>query len=115
MYGLAHVGYPISQSLLRTQDRRKLVGFFWNSDLYPGQQVSAPDFERLLDWWVPRSNLSSATQRTAGAIVPRGRKMAEIASLELSTWNGSLPDKESLPEEYGYRSYGSPSECRRRA
>ena len=97
MYGLAHVGYPISQSLLRTQDRRKLVGFFWNSDLYPGQQVSAPDFERLLDWWVPRSNLSSAAKNRWSNRSAR-RKMAEIASLELSTWNGSLPDKESLPE-----------------
>ena len=97
MSGLAHVGYPISQSLLRAQDRRKLVEFFWSSGLYPGQQVSAPDFERLLDYWVPRSNLSSATKNRWSNRFAR-RKMAEIASLELSTWNGSLPDKESSPE-----------------
>ena len=97
MSGLAHVGYPISQSLLRAQDRRKLVEFFWSSGLYPGQQVSALDFERLLDYWVPRSNLSSAT-KTRWSNRSARRKMAEIASLELSTWNGSLPDKESSPE-----------------
>ena len=97
MSGLSHVGYPISQSLLRTQDRRKLVDFFWSSGFYPGQQVSALDFERLLDYWVPRSNLSSAT-KTRWSNRSARQKMAEIASLELSTWNGSLPDKESLPE-----------------
>ena len=97
MSGLAHVGYPISQSLFRDQDRRKLVEFFWSSGLYPGQQVSAPDFERLLGYWVPRSNLSSAA-KTRWSNRSARRKMAEIASLEFSIWNGSLPDKESSPE-----------------
>ena len=97
MSGLTHVGYPISQSLLRAQDRRKLVEFFWNSGLYPGQQVSAPDLERILDYWVTRSSLSSAAKVRWRNRSTR-RKMAEIASLELSTWDGSLPDQESATE-----------------
>ena len=97
MSGLAHVGYPISQSLLRAQDRLKLVEFFWNSSLDPGQQVSPLDLERLLDYWILRSNLSSVA-KTRWSNRSARRKMAEIASLELSTWNGMLPDKESLPE-----------------
>ena len=97
MSGLTHVGYPISQSLFRAQDRRKLVEFFWNSGLYPGQQVSPPDLERLLDYWVTRSSLSSAA-KARWHNRPTRRRMAEIASLELSTWDGSLPDQESAPE-----------------
>ena len=97
MSGLTHVGYPISQSLLRAQDRLKLVEFFWSSSLYPGQQVSPPDMERLLDYWVTGSNLSSVAKTRWSNRFAR-RKMAEIASLELSIWNGTLPDKESLPE-----------------
>ena len=97
MSGLTHVGYPISQSLLRAQDRLKLIEFYWSSGLYPGQQVSPLDLERLLDYWFTRSNLSSVA-KLAGATVPQGGRWAEIASLELSIWNGTLPDRESLPE-----------------
>ena len=97
MSGLVHVGYPISQSLFRAQDRRKLVEFFWSSGLYPGQQVSPPDIERLLEFWVTRSNLSSAA-KTRWRNRSARRKMSEIVSLELSTWDGALPDRESSPE-----------------
>ena len=95
MSRLIHVGYPISQSLLRTQDRLKLVEFFWSSGLYPGQQVSPLDLERLLDYWVPQSNLSSPAKIRWRNLSTK-RKMAEVASLELSNWNGTIPDKESL-------------------
>ena len=97
MSGLTHVGYPISQSLLRAQDRLKLIEFYWSSGLYPGQQVSPLDLERLLDYWFTRSNLSSVA-KTRWSNRSARRKMAEIASLELSIWNGTLPDRESLPE-----------------
>ena len=97
MSGLTHVGYPISQSLFRAQDRTKLVEFFWSSGLYPGQQVSPLDLERLLDYWIPESNLSSAAKARWSNRFAR-RKMAEIASLELGIWKGTLPDRETLSD-----------------
>ena len=95
MFSLAHVGYPISQSLLRSHDRRKLVEFFCGADLYPGQQVSPIDLERLMSYWVPRSNLSQAAKTHWQGSPSAKRRMVEVASLELSSWNGSTPATEA--------------------
>lgn len=93
MYGLSHVGYPISQALLRSHDRQKLPEFFWGASLDPEQEVSPADMERLMAPWVPNSSLSQAA-KTSWKNEAARRRMAEVASLELSAWDGRLPTHE---------------------
>ena len=90
MYGLSHVGYPISQSLLRSQDRQKLAEFFGEEGLVPGHHVPPGDMERLMGQWVPKSSLSQAA-KTSWKNGAARRRMAEVASLELVSWDGTLP------------------------
>lgn len=90
MYGLSHVGYPISQALLRAHDRQKLPEFFWSAGLEPQQEVPPADMERLMTYWIPSSSLSQAAKTSWNNNAAR-RRMAEVAGLELSTWNGSIP------------------------
>lgn len=94
MYGLAHVGYPISQALLRAHDRQKLPEFFAGAELQPAQEIPAPDLERLMTHWVPNSSLSQAAKTSWNNSAAR-RRMAEAAGLELSTWDGTLPVHET--------------------
>jgi len=90
MYGLAHVGYPISQALLRANDRQKLPEFFWEAGFEPGQELPPADMERLMTHWVPNSTLSQAAKASWRNNTAK-RRMAEVASLELSSWNGAIP------------------------
>jgi len=94
MYGLSHVGYPISQALLRANDREKLSEFFMGVNLEPRQYIPPADMERLMAYWVPQSLLSAAAKTNWKNNSAR-RRMAEIASLELSVWDGTIPAHEA--------------------
>lgn len=94
MYGLSHVGYPISQALLRANDREKLPAFFLGANLEPKQDIPPADMERLMTYWVPNSSLSQAA-KTSWKNNSAKRRMAEIASLELSVWDGTIPVHET--------------------
>ena len=89
MYRLAHVGYPISQSLLRANDRNKLPELFEAAELEAGQMLPPGDMERIMDPWVPVSPLSQAAKSSWKDTSAR-RRMAEAASLELGAWSGRL-------------------------
>ena len=93
MYGLSHVGYPISQALLRSNDREKLAEFFLEEGFNPGQEVPPGDMGRLMAPWVPKSSLSQAA-KTSWKNASARRRMAEFASLALGTWDGGHPEAE---------------------
>ena len=93
MYGLSHVGYPISQALLRSSDRERLAEFFWEEGFNPGQDVPPGDMGRLMAPWVPKSSLSQAAKTSWNNASAR-RRMAEFASLALGTWDGAHPETE---------------------
>ena len=90
MYRLKHVGFPISQALLRSNDRQKLPEFFLTAGLDSRQDLPPRDMERIMDPWVPESQLSQAARASWKDGAAR-RHMAEVASLELSTWDGARP------------------------
>ena len=90
MYKLAHVGWPLSQALLRSHDRQRLPGFFREAGLEAGQDLPASDMEDMLKPWVPASSLSQAAKASWRDGAAR-RRMAEVASLELSMWDGATP------------------------
>ena len=91
MYGLSHIGYPISQSLLRSHDRQKLADLFLNGGLSPGHAISPRDMERLMDPWIATSALSQSA-KTSWENGPARHRMAEVASQELSNWDGTVPE-----------------------
>lgn len=87
------VSVPLSQVLLRAEDRRRLVGLFDAFDLTPGQLLSMADMVALLGDWLLHetgcAQLKSLWKREG-----LRERIAEIACLELETWAGA-PSSES--------------------
>lgn len=88
-----HVGVPISQALLKEGDRLNLHQLFYKYRLSPGQSLSPVDMRRLLADWLPTSSLSPYAKTLWGQGADQQRRIAEIASIELAAWDGSLPDE----------------------
>lgn len=90
-----HVGYPMSQSLLRACDRRRLPDFFRSAGLEPDSEVSENRVFTLLRAWaaLPGCGL---TQRARAAIANAAdidlHEIAETVVRELRTWDGELRD-----------------------
>ncbi len=82
-----HVSIPLSQALLREQDREAFPDLFDAYDLRPGQVISRADMLRLLQDWVPHSKLSQTVKRLWRRVEVRER-VAEIAGGELKAWDG---------------------------
>ncbi|ORV14880.1 hypothetical protein [Mycobacterium celatum] len=93
-YALTHryVGLPMSQALIREGDRRKFPEMFARYGLSPGMQIAPDALTRYLDDWLkPGSsapgNLVKLWQRPTSH-----ERIASIAAVELSNWDGVLPD-----------------------
>nr|WP_046283352.1 hypothetical protein [Mycobacterium sp. UM_NZ2] len=93
-YALTHryVGLPMSQALVRAGDRRKFPEMFAHYGLSPGMQIAPDALTHYLDDWLkPGSsapgNLVSLWQRPTSH-----ERIASIAAVELSNWDGVLPD-----------------------
>jgi hypothetical protein len=91
-----HVGFPLSQCLLRAVDRRRLPDFFRTVGLEPASEISAARLFALLRAWaaLPASGL---TQRARRAIARAEdidlSEIAETVLRELRTWDGELRDE----------------------
>ena len=89
-----HIGYPISQCVLRAVDRRRLPDFFRAVGLSPGRQVSGQRLRTLFRAWArPGSGISEAGRamaRADGAGAQEG--VEEILLRELASWDGELRD-----------------------
>ena len=92
----AHVGYPISQCLLRDSDRRRLTEFFRSIGLKPGDEITPSElFTYLRSWANPGCGLSDPAVRViAGASGSVAEEIAEIAHAELSGWSGEVLDEQ---------------------
>ncbi|MEZ5080350.1 MAG: hypothetical protein R2878_06800 [Thermoleophilia bacterium] len=84
---LTHIGYPISQALIRSADRQALHELFEVRGLEPGQDVSLSDMAALLEPWL-RSDLPSPTLRRIARNEGGRSRIAEVAVTELRAWNG---------------------------
>lgn len=89
-----HIGYPISQCVLRAVDRRRLPDFFRAVGLSPGTEVSGQRLRTLFRAWArPGSGISEAGRamaRSDGAGAQEG--VEEILLRELGSWDGQLRD-----------------------
>lgn len=86
----SYVGVPISQALLREEERLELRELFLEYRLRPGQQVASSDMLRLLKEWVPKADVSPTLKRLFGQAEAQAR-IADIASIELQAWDGTVP------------------------
>lgn len=89
-----HVGYPISQCLLRDADRRKLPDFFRWEGLVPGQDANARELVPRLRTWASMDRCSLSRQ--ACGIFSGGEELALQAAgtvaAELRSWGGESVD-----------------------
>jgi hypothetical protein len=81
-----HVGLPISQALVREADRRQITQMFDDMGLQAGMPISTTEMKDHLAQWLIRSgskNLQGMWRREAAR-----DRIAEIAVVEFSTWDG---------------------------
>lgn len=90
-----HIGYPLSQTLLRACDRRRLPDFFSVAGLAPGTDISPDRLFVLLRAWAaqPSCGFTARARRAISAAEDVDREeIAETVARELSAWDGLLRD-----------------------
>lgn len=92
-----YVSIPVSQSILRAHDRRKLTEFFYDADLRPDSAPSESELEQLFDWWLNRGGHSISMNLEN--LWRRGKaekaRILEVIGQQLEHWDGTLPDSNS--------------------
>lgn len=92
--GHSHVRLPLSQALLRTEDRRRLPKFFTEAGLVAGETLSAKKLNRLHGGLLgERRDLFTAH---ACKVFTDHRRAAALEQVcrELSEWDGSYSERE---------------------
>ena len=92
------IGLPLSQALIRAQDRAKLPVLFAQYGLQSGQRISVQAMQELLAEWVPNSQVTPSLKRLWRKRSNRER-ISEVVCAELEGWDGMLPE-ELRPTEY---------------
>lgn len=91
---LTHIGWPISQALLRAADRAKLAHFFQQCDVPPGSDIDPSDILPLLSAWAAQDNcpLSSWPRTLVRSGGDSARQVAELVAAEARSWDGAVED-----------------------
>ena len=84
-----YIGLPLSQALVRAQDRIKLPSLFGQCGLQPGQRISVRAMQELLEEWLPNSQVTPSLKRLWSKISNRER-ISEVACGELEGWDGTF-------------------------
>ena len=84
------IGLPLSQALVRAQDRTKLPNLFAQFGLQPGQRISVQTMQHLLGDWLPRSQVTQSLKRLWSKSANKER-ISEVVCAELQGWDGALP------------------------
>ena len=85
-----YISLPISQALIRAQERERLSEFFTSYQFNPGQQVAKDDMVGMLSRWIPNSGVTGL--RNAWRRGPdMQRRIAEVVCTELEHWQGEPP------------------------
>lgn len=85
-----YISLPISQALIRAQERDRLSEFFALYQFNPGQQVARADMEAMLGRWIPGSGASGLRDVWARGPEMR-RRIADVVCTELEHWTGDRP------------------------
>ena len=85
-----YISLPISQALIRAQERERLSEFFTAYEFNPGQQVAKDDMEVMLARWIPNSG-ATGLRSVWGRGPDMRRRIAEVVCTELEHWQGESP------------------------
>ncbi|WP_394276742.1 hypothetical protein [Luteococcus sp.] len=89
----AHVGYALSQALVRKIDRERLRSFFVSRHLAPGALVTGGGLVDLLDEWISSQDCRATDSLKRLWQQPATRdRIAEITATELANWDGRVAD-----------------------
>ena len=88
-----YIGLPLSQALIRAQDRVKLPIMFTQFGLQPGQRLSVQAMQQLLEDWLPRSQVTQSLKRLWSKR-PSRERISEVACAELEGWDGTLSSED---------------------
>ena len=87
-----YVGYPISQAMIRTADRQRLVAFLENTGLPPGVAMEPAQLIPALDSWIRQ--VPSPASAHMIKLWESGRetqqRVAESAVTALAAWDGAV-------------------------
>jgi hypothetical protein len=89
-----HIGWPISQCLLREADRRRLTEFFRSVGLEPHAEIESTQLWTLfLNWAREGCGLSDQALRVVHTARPEvAEQISEIIKREFDVWEGELRD-----------------------
>lgn len=93
---LTHVGFPLSQALIRACDRRRLPDFFRAAGLEPGLEIDQRRLFLLLRAWAaqPSCGMTNRARSTIAQATDVDRdEIAETVARELRAWDGELRDE----------------------
>lgn len=82
-----HVGIPISQALVREDDRRHFPDLFIQHGLSPGS-FPVDEMVDLLKEWIARPSVSSALRHLWQSSADARERIAAVACHELESWDG---------------------------
>lgn len=93
---LSHIGYPLSQCLLRDSDRAKFPDFFRWAELPPRTEIDPAALEPSLDRWCSTASCRFSTiTRNAISLMSDARTVAARAAADaLETWSGESVSSE---------------------
>lgn len=95
--GHGHIGFPLSQALVRQADRHKFVDLFVSQGLPGGVDLPIEEMALHIDEWISRNPCpASHSLRTLWLEHPDSqRPIAEVACQTLVSWDGSVRDEGS--------------------
>ena len=95
---LKHVGFPLSQALIRSTDRKKLPRLFRRNGFSAFSSVIENDIEPIVDEWVSSDEHAFSSYKAPSKPFIRlweqadaRQKMCTLISRELESWDGSVP------------------------
>jgi hypothetical protein len=85
-----YIGLPLSQALVRAEDRRRFRSLFAAAALSPGEVIGMTAMERILDGWISQepSPASGNLRRLWARNDDVRERIAQVAAIELEAWNG---------------------------
>ncbi len=93
-----HVGYPLSQALIRSTDRKKLPRLFRRNGFSAFTSIIENDIEPIIDEWVSAEEHAFGSYRSPSKPFKRlweqteaREKMCTLICRELESWDGSVP------------------------
>jgi len=86
-----HIGFPLSQALVRRTDRERFGDLFRLHSLSPGSSLPVSDMQNLIDEWVKRKPcpVSSTLKRLWESSSETKERITSIVLLNLESWDGA--------------------------